>query len=110
MQQVTVLGATGSIGVQTLEVMALHPERYQPFALVAFTRWQALAEQCLRFKPRYAVLRDESAAELLRNHLAGLGSDVEVLGGEAAMDQVAADAVGGRGVHGRAPSWWPICS
>jgi len=92
MQQVTVLGATGSIGVQTLEVMALHPERYQPFALVAFTRWQALAEQCLRFKPRYAVLRDESAAELLRNHLAGLGSDVEVLGGEAAMDQVASDA------------------
>lgn len=92
MQQVTVLGSTGSIGVQTLEVMALHPERYQPFALVAFTRWQALAEQCLRFKPRYAVLRDESAAELLRNHLAGLGSDVEVLGGEAAMDLVASDA------------------
>lgn len=93
MQQVTVLGSTGSIGVQTLDVMALHPERYSPFALVAFTRWQALAEQCLRFKPRYAVLRDESAAELLRNHLAGLGSDVEVLGGEAAMDLVASDAV-----------------
>ena len=89
MQQVTVLGSTGSIGVQTLQVMALHPERYQAFALVAFTRWQALAEQCLQFKPRYAVLRDEKAAEQLRNHLSALGSDTEVLGGDTAMDQVA---------------------
>lgn len=88
-QQVTILGATGSIGLQTLEVMALHPERYRPFALVAFTRWQAMAELCQRFSPRYAVMRDEAAAELLRNHLQGLGSDVEVLGGDAAMDQVA---------------------
>ncbi len=92
MQQVTVLGSTGSIGVQTLQVMAMHPERYRPFALVAFTRWQALAEQCLTFKPRYAVLRDEQAAAQLRNHLSGLGSDTEVLGGEAAMDQVASAA------------------
>lgn len=89
-QQVTILGSTGSIGVQTLQVLALHPQRYQPFALVAFTRWQALAEQCLQFKPRYAVLRDEKAADALRNHLSGLGSDTEVLGGEEAMDQVAA--------------------
>lgn len=91
MQQVTILGSTGSIGVQTLQVMAMHPQRYQPFALVAFTRWQALAEQCQQFNPRYAVLRDESAAQQLRNHLHGLGSQVEVLGGEEAMDRVAAD-------------------
>jgi len=89
-QQVTILGATGSIGVQTLEVLALHPERYRPFALAAFTRWQALAEQCLAFKPRYAVLRDETAALALRNHLAAAGSDVEVLGGDEALNMVAA--------------------
>lgn len=89
-QQVTILGATGSIGVQTLEVLALHPERYRPFALAAFTRWQALAEQCLAFKPRYAVLRDETAALALRNHLAAAGSDVEVLGGDEALKMVAA--------------------
>ncbi|MDF1781394.1 MAG: 1-deoxy-D-xylulose-5-phosphate reductoisomerase [Alcanivoracaceae bacterium] len=90
-QRVTILGSTGSIGVQTLDVLALHPELYQPYALVAFTRWQALAEQCVRFNPRYAVLRDESAAEALRNHLSAIGSNVEVLGGDAALDQVAAD-------------------
>lgn len=89
-QQVTILGATGSIGVQTLEVLALHPDRYRPFALAAFTRWQALAEQCLAFKPRYAVLRDEAAALALRNHLAAAGSDVEVLGGDEALNMVAA--------------------
>ena len=92
MQRITILGATGSIGVQTLEVLALHPQRYQPFALVAFTRWQALAEQCLKFNPRYAVLRDEKAAEALRNHLCALGSEVEVLGGEEALDLVASHA------------------
>ena len=91
-QRVTILGSTGSIGVQTLEVLALHPALYQPYALVAFTRWQALAEQCVRFNPRYAVLRDERAAEALRNHLSAIGSNVEVLGGDAALGQVASDA------------------
>lgn len=90
MQRVTVLGATGSIGVQTLDVLALHPERYQVFALVAFTRWQALADQCLRHNPRYAVLRDERSADSLRNHLRDAGSQVEVLGGADALATVAA--------------------
>lgn len=89
-QQVTILGSTGSIGVQTLQVLALHPDRYQPFALVAFTRWQVLAEQCQTFHPRYAVLRDERAAASLRNHLAELESEVEVLGGDEALNFVAA--------------------
>ena len=89
MQRVTVLGATGSIGVQTLEVLALHPERYQVFALAAFTKWQPLAELCLRHRPRYAVLRDPAAAALLRNHLRELGSQTEVLEGDRALEQVA---------------------
>ena len=89
MQRLTILGATGSIGVQTLDVVARHPERYSIFALVAFTRWQALAEQCLQFRPRYAVLRDTDAALALRNHLAGLGSETEVLAGERALEEVA---------------------
>ena len=89
MQRVTVLGATGSIGVQTLEVLALHPERYQVYALAAFTKWQPLAELCLRHRPRYAVLRDPAAAALLRNHLRELGSQTEVLEGDRALEQVA---------------------
>ncbi len=89
MQRVTVLGATGSIGVQTLEVLALHPQRYQVFALAAFTKWQPLAELCLKHHPRYAVLRDPAAAALLRNHLRELGSQTEVLEGDRALEQVA---------------------
>lgn len=92
MQRVTVLGATGSIGVQTLDVLALHPERYQVFALAAFTKWQPLAELCLRHSPRYAVLRDPAAAALLRNHLRELGSQTEVLEGDRALEQVAESA------------------
>jgi 1-deoxy-D-xylulose-5-phosphate reductoisomerase len=92
MQRVTVLGATGSIGVQTLDVLGQHPDRYQVFALAAFTRWQPLAELCLRHRPRYAVLRDAAAAAALRNHLGALGSDVEVLEGDQALEQVAASA------------------
>lgn len=90
MQCITVLGATGSIGLQTLDVLARHPEQYQVFALVAFTRWQALAEQVERHRPRYAVLRDAAAAAQLRNHLQALGSQTEVLEGDAALEQVAA--------------------
>lgn len=90
MQQVTILGATGSIGVQTLAVLARHPERYRPFALAAHTRWQALAEQCLRHRPRFAALRDEQAAAALRAHLREAGVATEVLGGDTALAELAA--------------------
>lgn len=62
MEQVTVLGATGSIGVNTLDVMARHPERFRAFALTAHSRIDVLAEQCRRLKPRYAVVANERDA------------------------------------------------
>lgn len=94
-QQLTLLGATGSIGTQTLAVLALHPARYRVYALTAGSQWQALAAQCETWQPRYAVLADEQAALSLRNHLQALGSQTEVLAGEAALAQVAAaDEVG----------------
>lgn len=89
-QQLTLLGATGSIGTQTLAVLALHPARYRVYALTAGSQWQALAAQCETWQPRYAVLADEQAALSLRNHLQALGSQTEVLAGEAALAQVAA--------------------
>lgn len=90
-QGITVLGATGSIGLQTLEVLALNPERYDVFALAAFTRWQELGELCLRFRPRYAVLKDTQAAANLRQWFQQQRvADIEVLEGEAALNQVAA--------------------
>ena len=89
MQRVTVLGATGSIGLQTLDVLARHPDRYQVFALAAFTRWQPLAELCLHHRQRYAVLRDAAAAASLRNHLRAAGCATEVLEGDRALEEIA---------------------
>lgn len=88
-QQVTLLGSTGSIGTQTLMVMAEHPERYAVFALVAGANWRLLADQCLAWQPAYAVMADAEAAQLLRAHLQAQGSRTEVLSGLAAMEQVA---------------------
>ncbi|MDF1630123.1 MAG: 1-deoxy-D-xylulose-5-phosphate reductoisomerase [Alcanivoracaceae bacterium] len=92
MQRITVLGATGSIGVQTLDVLARHPDQYQVFALAAFTRWQPLAELCLRHRPRYAVMREAAAAANLRSHLQAAGCDTEVLEGDRALEEVAESA------------------
>ena len=90
-QTVTVLGATGSIGVSTLDVIARHPERYRVYALTANTRFELLLPQIEQFLPRYVVLREESAAEQLLAELRSRGvTDTDVLCGEAALEQVAA--------------------
>lgn len=90
MQQVTVLGATGSIGISTLDVLSRHPERYGIFALTADRQWQLLANQCLQYQPRYAVLRDPAAALALKDMLAQQGCPTEVLQGADAFAEVAA--------------------
>ena len=89
MQQITILGSTGSIGVSTLDVVARHPDRYRIVALTAHRRDDILFEQCLRFKPRYAVLLDEAAAARLAQRVAAAGLEVEVLCGDAALQRVA---------------------
>lgn len=89
-EKITILGATGTVGKQTLAVLALHPERFQLFALTARSRVDVLYEQCQRFAPRYAVLLDEVAAEQLRTQLAQSGSTTEVLCGSDALELVSA--------------------
>jgi 1-deoxy-D-xylulose-5-phosphate reductoisomerase len=89
-QQITILGATGSIGVSTLDVIARHPERYQVFALTADRRWPLLATQCMMHKPRYAVLNDAVAAIELERELRRQGCATEVLQGADALAAVAA--------------------
>ena len=91
-QSVTVLGATGSIGVSTLDVLARHPDRYSVFALSADRKWQILATQCLQHNPRYAVLNDEASALALAEELRRQGCKTEVLQGADALAQVAAHA------------------
>ncbi|MBH2035665.1 MAG: 1-deoxy-D-xylulose-5-phosphate reductoisomerase [Pseudomonadales bacterium] len=89
-QQVTVLGATGSIGLSTLDVIARHPLRYQVFALTGFSRLAELEALCLRFKPRYAVVPQSSAAQSLQSTLQLAGLATRVLVGEAGLCEVAA--------------------
>lgn len=89
-QSITVLGATGSIGVSTLDVVSRHPHAYRVFALTADRKWQVLATQCLQHNPRYAVIRDAAAALALEQALRKQGCATEVLLGDDALAQVAA--------------------
>lgn len=89
-QHITVLGATGSIGQSTLDVIARHPDRFSVFALSAQRQDRKLLEQVLRFAPRYAVMVDADAALRLQSALRAAGSRTEVLSGSAALEQVAA--------------------
>lgn len=92
LQRITVLGATGSIGLSTLDVIARHPERYQVFALSGYSRLDELLALCLRHAPVFAVVPSAQAAEQLRAGLTAAGSATEVLEGEAGLCQVAAAA------------------
>jgi 1-deoxy-D-xylulose-5-phosphate reductoisomerase len=87
--KLTVLGATGSIGVSTLDVVARHPERFEVVALTGHSRIEVLAEQCCRFRPRYAVTGDEAGARQLREQMAAKNIPIEVMWGEQALIDVA---------------------
>jgi len=89
MTAVTILGATGTIGSNTLAVIRQHRSRYKVFALTANTAVDALYELCLEWSPRYAVMADENAAEQLRQQLKPINTDIEVLWGSAGLCQVA---------------------
>ena len=85
MQSITILGATGSIGVSTLDVVARHPERYQVYALTAHSQVERLAGQCERFRPRVAVVGTPAAARELERLLDGKGLPTAVEYGPAAL-------------------------
>ena len=93
MQRVTILGATGSIGASTLDVLARHPDKYRVHALSAHSRVEELAEQCRRFRPLRAVVGTPEAAKRLAalvNDEMGLG--IDVAHGERALCDIAASA------------------
>jgi 1-deoxy-D-xylulose-5-phosphate reductoisomerase len=89
-QRVCVLGSTGSIGGNTLDVLARHPDAYEVFALSAMSRVDVLAAQCRQFQPRYAVMPDAGKARELRGVLSALSLRTEVLEGAQALEAVAA--------------------
>lgn len=107
-QQVTILGATGTIGTQTLDVISQHPERFKVFALTASTNVQSLFDLCVKHEPRYAVMLSAEAASALAVKFKNAGLATEVLQGEASLSDVAshqdvdvvmAAIVGAAGLH-----------
>ena len=89
-QRVCILGATGSIGTNTLDVIAHHPDRFEVFALTAHSRVDTLFTQCVQWRPRYAVLPDAPQAGELRRRLKEHGVSTEVLAGAQALCELAA--------------------
>ena len=90
MKGVCILGATGSIGISTLDVVARHPGRYRVVALTANRDAEGLAAQCRRHRPALAVMAEVGAAARLRALLADMVGAPEILAGPAALEQVAA--------------------
>ena len=86
---ITVLGSTGSIGVSTLDVVARHPDKFRVEALTASTSDARLAEQCLRFRPRFAAMVDPDAAQRLADRLKQAAPEVQVLHGTDGLVRLA---------------------
>ncbi len=88
MQRITVLGATGSIGQNTLDVLARHPGRFALYALVAATSTEAMLGLCAQHRPQVAVMADEAAGRVLAERVRAEGLPVQVRWGAAAIDEV----------------------
>ncbi len=86
-QQVCILGSTGSIGTQALDVIEKYPERYEAYCLTANTRVELLAEQARKFRPACVVIADESRYDQLKSLLADQ-TDIKIYAGKEALDQV----------------------
>ena len=89
MKNITILGSTGSIGVNTLKVIKQHPGRFNVFALTAKNNAEQMAQQCIEWSPRYAVMVDDTGAEKLTGILQLKGIETEVLSGPGGLEQVA---------------------
>lgn len=89
-QNITILGSTGSIGTNTLDVLSNHLDRFQVFALTASKQVDVILAQCAKFKPEFAVMAQEDAGRLLAERIKAEGLPVEVLRGPEALDFVCA--------------------
>ena len=91
-QRVTVLGSTGSVGANTLDVIARHPDRFEVFALSAATKVDELLAQCAKFSPRFAVMASAPHAALLQEKLLQSDLPTRVLTGPGALETIASHA------------------
>lgn len=88
-QRIAILGSTGSIGVSTLDVIARHPRRFEVFALSASTQVDLMLQQCVQFKPAFAVMASEPHGRTLEQKCKALGLATRVLWGASAITMVA---------------------
>ncbi|QEY24964.1 1-deoxy-D-xylulose-5-phosphate reductoisomerase [Neisseria animalis] len=91
-QVLTILGSTGSIGVSTLDVVSRHPDKFEIFALAGHRQVGRLAEQCIQFAPKFAVVADAGCAAELAGRLQNANCRTEVLYGAQALIDVASAA------------------
>jgi len=88
-QRITILGSTGSIGVNTLDVIARHPDQFEVFALTGATQVDLMLQQCLQFKPSMVVMAHPDAANQLQEKLDAHGLEIRVQSGTQALEDVA---------------------
>jgi 1-deoxy-D-xylulose-5-phosphate reductoisomerase len=88
-ERIAVLGSTGSVGANTLDVIARHPDRFEVFALSAGSQVDLMLQQCARFHPQFAVMAQEDAARQLADKLAAERLPTQVLSGAGALERIA---------------------
>ena len=88
-QRIAVLGSTGSIGANTLDVVARHPDRFEVFALSASSQVDIMLQQCLQFRPAFAAMAQEDAGRALAARIESSGLPTRVLWGASALDTIA---------------------
>ncbi len=90
MKSISILGATGSIGQSTLDVISRHPDKFRLFAVTANTQVDKMAQICRQFQPEVAVMADEDSATALHQQIKDL-TNITILSGESGLIQVASD-------------------
>jgi 1-deoxy-D-xylulose-5-phosphate reductoisomerase len=88
-KRLTILGSTGSIGTNTLDVVARHADKFEVVALTGAQQVDLMWAQCLQFKPRYVVMAHEAPARALQDKVKAEGLPIQVMSGAAALDEVA---------------------
>ncbi|MCC2676002.1 MAG: 1-deoxyxylulose-5-phosphate reductoisomerase [Ramlibacter sp.] len=87
--RIAVLGSTGSVGANTLDVIGRHPDRFEVFALSASSQVDPMLQQCLQFQPAFAVMAQEAAGRELAARIESSGLPTRVLWGAGALDTIA---------------------
>jgi 1-deoxy-D-xylulose-5-phosphate reductoisomerase len=87
--RIAVLGSTGSVGANTLDVIARHPDRFEVFALSAATQVELMLQQCAQFQPKFAVMADQHAGRELARKVEANRLRTEVLWGRSALEEMA---------------------